>query len=326
MFPIFYSDQFLDHDTGFYHPENAGRLTAVTAALKATPWANQLDWRTPTPADLADPRLANALYAVHPVNYVTAVQKLAAAGGGHIDPDTIVSPRSDQVALLAVNAWLDGIDAVLQTSQPAFALTRPPGHHALAQRGMGFCIFSNAAIAAHYALNQPNIERVAILDWDVHHGNGTQAIVEGNPQIAYCSLHEFPHYPGTGAAHERGKFDNVRNFPMAAGSTLKDYQPLFEQQILPFLQDFCPDLLIVSAGYDAAQADPLAHISLQPEDYGILTDLCFQVTPKVLFGLEGGYDYPALAASVISTIERCLSQQQSNQLHQNDRLNAPTKP
>lgn len=306
MFPIFYSDDFLEHDTGIYHPENAGRLKAVTATLKAVPWADQLEWHFPKAASLKDARLAEALYAVHPARYVEAVQQLAATGGGRIDPDTIVSPRSYDVALLAVNAWLDGVDQVLQTNQPAFVLARPPGHHALAQRGMGFCIFSNAAIAAHYALKQAGIERVAILDWDVHHGNGTQAIVESNPQIVYCSLHEFPHYPGTGAAHERGNHDNVLNFPIPAGSTAQAYQPIFEQQILPFLQQFQPDLLIVSAGYDATQADPLANISLQPQDYGSFTDYCLQVTPKILFGLEGGYDYEALAQSVVATIERCI--------------------
>jgi acetoin utilization deacetylase AcuC-like enzyme len=246
---------------------------------------------------------------VHPPRYVEAVQRLAAAGGGHIDPDTVVSPRSGAVALLAVNAWLDGVDQVLHSGQPAFVLSRPPGHHALSGRGMGFCIFSNAAIAAHYALQQLGIERVAILDWDVHHGNGTQAIVETQPHIAYCSLHEFPHYPGTGAATERGKHDNVLNLPMSAGSTMQDYQPRFQQQIMPFFQDFNPDLLIVSAGYDAASADPLAHIALQPADYGVFTDYCLQLTPKILFGLEGGYDYQALAQSVISTIESCLKRE-----------------
>jgi acetoin utilization deacetylase AcuC-like enzyme len=305
MFSIFYSDEFLEHDTGFHHPENAGRLTAITTALRAVSWADQIEWRLPTPANLEDARLADALYAVHPRRYVEALKRLADEGGGHIDPDTIVSPRSYEVALLAVNAWLDGVERVLDTEKPAFVLTRPPGHHALAQRGMGFCIFSNAAIAALYALRQPGVERVAILDWDVHHGNGTQAIVETNPHIVYCSLHQFPHYPGTGAAEERGKFDNVRNFPMTAGSSIREYQPIFEQEIMPFLHDFRPDLLIVSAGYDAAKTDPLARLALNPEDYAVLTHYCLQLTPKILFGLEGGYDYTALAQSVVSTVNAC---------------------
>jgi len=302
MISIIYSNQFLDHQTGTYHPESPGRLTAITQALHAAPWANQLDWRSPTPIDQQGDRLMAAIQAVHPSRYVEAVREIANAGGGHIDPDTPVSAASYDVAMLAVSAWLDGVDRVLETNEPAFALTRPPGHHALPTQGMGFCIFSNAAIAAHYALRQPGIERVAILDWDVHHGNGTQAIVEKNPQIIFCSLHEFPQYPGTGTAEERGKFNNVLNFPMMAGSTLADYQPLFEARILPFLQQFQPDLLIVSAGYDANSADPLASISLRPDDYGVLTRYCLQVTRRVLFGLEGGYDFAALAESVVATV------------------------
>jgi acetoin utilization deacetylase AcuC-like enzyme len=306
-FPIFYSDVFLEHDTGSYHPEQSGRLTAITQALKAQPWSDRLEWRLPTPVMAQFDRLTTALHKVHPDRYVKAVRLLAESGGGHIDPDTVASPRSYDVALLAVSAWLDGVDQVLQSGEPAFVAARPPGHHALSERGMGFCIFANAAIAALYALKQAKVQRVAILDWDVHHGNGTQAIVESHADIVFCSLHEFPQYPGTGAAQERGQHNNVMNFPMPAGSTIADYLPHFEQSIIPFLQRFQPDLLIVSAGYDANQADPLANISLQPQDYGVLTDLCLKVTHSILFGLEGGYDFDALAQSVTATIERCLA-------------------
>jgi len=306
MVSILYSDEFLLHDTGYYHPENSGRLQAITTALKEAPWGNKLDWRSPTPLENQGSRLMDALYAVHPQSYVAAVRALANRGGGHIDPDTPVSPRSYEVALLAVSAWLDGVERVVSTGEPAFVLARPPGHHALPEMGMGFCIFSNAAIAALYALQQPNINRVAILDWDVHHGNGTQAIVESHPQIAFCSLHESPQYPGTGASHERGSHNNVLNLPMKAGSTLADYQPLFDQKILPFFQEFQPDLLIVSAGYDANQADPLAYVNLHPQDYEIFTGYCLQLTRKILFGLEGGYDFNALAQSVIATIAPCI--------------------
>ncbi|RMF68620.1 MAG: histone deacetylase, partial [Cyanobacteria bacterium J069] len=190
QFPIFYSDVFLQHDTGSYHPENAGRLRAAVAALRQVEWAERLDWRSPTPLDAQGGRLLDALHTVHPPDYVAAVEYVATHGGGQVDPDTVVSPGSYEAALLAVSAWLDAVDMVLQTGSPAFALVRPPGHHALPKRGMGFCLFSNVAIAARYALQQPGVQRVAILDWDVHHGNGTEAIVESDPNIAFCSLHE----------------------------------------------------------------------------------------------------------------------------------------
>ncbi|MBD1863373.1 MULTISPECIES: histone deacetylase [Trichocoleus] len=304
MLAVIYSDEFLEHKTGRFHPERPERLTSIVAALKAAAWADQLQWRSPTPIDQRP--IMTDLGRVHPPTYIEQIQQLAQRGGGYLDPDTPVSPRSYDVALLAVSAWLDGVDQVLQTGNPAFVLARPPGHHALSDCGMGFCLFSNAAIAAYYALEQPGINRVAILDWDVHHGNGTQAIVEKHPQIAYCSLHESPNYPGTGLATERGLHNNVLNLPMPMGSTMASYQPLFEEKVLPFLGSFQPDLLIVSAGYDANHADPLSGISLKPEDYGIFTQYCLEVTSKIVFGLEGGYDLPTLSQSVVETIKSCL--------------------
>jgi acetoin utilization deacetylase AcuC-like enzyme len=235
------------------------------------------------------------------------VRQVAERGGGRLDPDTTLSPESYAVACLAVNAWLDGVDAVLGTQQPAFVLARPPGHHALPDQGMGFCLFANAAIAALYALAQTGIQRVAILDWDVHHGNGTQAIVESHPQIAYCSLHQYPFYPGTGSPQETGSHGTGLNIPVAAGSTIVEYEAVFQSQVMPFLRGFAPDLLIVSAGFDANQDDPLAEVSLRPQDYAPLTTHCLNLTSKIVFGLEGGYDLPSLAASVEATIATCLS-------------------
>ncbi len=301
---VLYADAFLEHNTGRWHPENAGRLNAIRQALQAAPWANQLQWQTPTPIATRDP--LPAIRRLHHLHYLNDLEHLAETGGGLLDPDTPVAPQSYDIALLAVNAWLDGVDCVCDRQQSAFVLARPPGHHAVSDRGMGFCLLSNAAIAAHYALQKPSIQRVAILDWDVHHGNGTQALVENNPQLAYCSLHQFPAYPGTGRASETGFHNNVLNIPMAPGSTLADYQPQFENAVLPFLQTFAPDLLIVSAGYDANQADPLAGIALQPADYGVLTRYCQTIQPHLLFGLEGGYDYDSLAQSVVATIAACL--------------------
>jgi acetoin utilization deacetylase AcuC-like enzyme len=301
---LLYDDQFLDHNPGWGHPENPGRLTAIVEGLRSHPIAPQLNWQTPTPPDQRD--TLTWVETLHPPAYVNALRQLAAKGGGQVDADTVMSAGSYAAALLAVSAWLDGVDQVLATGDPAFVLARPPGHHAERTTGMGFCLFSNAAIAAHYALSQPTVNRVAILDWDVHHGNGTQALTEQNPQIAYCSLHQSPAYPGTGAAGERGFHQNVLNLPQSPGSTLADYEPVFQTQVMPFLRTFAPDLLIVSAGYDATHADPLASISLQPSDYGVFTRYCLGLGCPILFGLEGGYDHAALAQSVIATLEACL--------------------
>lgn len=304
MISVIYSEEFLQHNTGYGHPECAARLTAVVEALKQVDWQDKLEWRSPTTIVARD--VVRQIAKIHTPEYIQRVQQIATTGGGYLDPDTIVSPQSYEVALLAVSAWLDGVDLVLNRGNPVFVLARPPGHHALRDRGMGFCLFSNAAIAANYALEQPGVTRVAILDWDVHHGNGTEAIVEDSPHIVYCSLHQSPCYPGTGEGDYSGKQQNILNLPMNPGSTIKDYEPLFINKVVPFLQNFQPDIVIVSAGYDANHQDPLASISLKSDDYGLLTQHLIKINSKLLFGLEGGYHLEALAQSVVATLASCL--------------------
>jgi acetoin utilization deacetylase AcuC-like enzyme len=302
MIAILYSETFLHHGTGWSHPESPERLRAIVKNLQQSQWASQLLWKSPT-----DRNPLNWILQAHTQDYIEQVQSIALEGGGQLDPDTPISTQSYEAACLAVNAWLDAVDEVLTHQHPAFVLARPPGHHALRDRGMGFCIFGNAAIAALYALDRPGCDRVAILDWDVHHGNGTQAIVESNPKIAYCSLHQYPFYPGTGAAQETGVHRTILNIPMRSGSTVTEYEEKFQNQVMPFLRDFNPDLLIVSAGFDANQDDPLAGINLQPQDYGQFTTHCLSLNRPILFGLEGGYDLESLAASVEETIAACLN-------------------
>ncbi len=299
MFSILYAEAFLDHRTGAYHPERPDRLRAIVKDLKSQPWADQLKWQLPSDR----PELLNIITKVHPRDYVESVKRIASRGGGRIDMDTSISPSSYDVALLAVSAWLDAVDLVVHQGQPSFVLARPPGHHAERDRGMGFCIFSNAAIAARYALKQFTIDRVAVLDWDVHHGNGTQSILETHPQLAYCSLHEFPNYPGTGSANETGYYQNVLNIPLPPNTTSDQYRQVFQDNVIPFLSDFRPDLLIISAGYDGTKADTISQMLLQPDDYRQLTQWCLEITPHIMFGLEGGYDLESLSQSVVKTIE-----------------------
>lgn len=306
MLPVIYSEDFLLHKTGMLHPERPERLTAIANALKAAPWTDRIEWVLPTPVAGRE-ELLTAIKKVHTQGYIKEVEHLAHRGGGYLDGDTPISAESYEVALLAASAWLDGVDRVLASGEPAFVLARPPGHHAESDRAMGFCVFSNAAIAAHYARSRPGINRVAILDWDVHHGNGTQALVENCRQIIYCSLHQSPCYPGTGEADERGAYDNVLNIPMYPGGGIAEYRAAFESQVIPFLSKFEPDLLIVSAGYDATASDPLASMALAPSDFATFTGYCLQITRRIAFGLEGGYALKELAESVVATIDRCLN-------------------
>jgi acetoin utilization deacetylase AcuC-like enzyme len=306
MLTVICDAAFLEHKTGAFHPESPNRIAAIKEAIDGMALRDQIRWQIPTSMSVGS--LLSWIEGVHDATYLRSLQQLCAQGGGHVDGDTPVSASSYAVALLAVNAWMDGVDRAREGS-PCFVVARPPGHHALHDRGMGFCLLNNAAIAAHYALAQ-GCERVAILDWDVHHGNGTQALVEHHPQIAYCSLHEFPHYPGTGGASDtdtfNGAFNNVLNIPMNAGSDGRDYDRAFESQVMPFLRSVAPELVIVSAGYDAAAADPLSNINLMPMDYGRMTRSVLSLTRSIVFGLEGGYDLDALGASVVATIEACL--------------------
>jgi len=312
--PVFYDALFLAHDTGASHPENAGRLTAVVEHIKqlqkharesqrdSLAWSEQIKWVEPSARSVL-----KDVNRVHEADYVAALKAFAEKGGGLVDSDTAMSAQSYDAALLAVAAWLDGVDWVSAQGSPGFVLARPPGHHAEKAQGMGFCLLSNAAIAAHYALHAlADINKVAILDWDVHHGNGTQHLVENNERIAYCSFHQSPAYPGTGAATETGLHQNVLNIPMPSGSRLGDYQTLWALKARAFIQGFEPDILIVSAGYDATAADPLAGVALEPDDYGWFAQECLKITSKTLFGLEGGYDYRALAESVSATLRSAV--------------------
>ena len=301
MISIIYSEKFLQHETGYMHPEQPERLTAILDRLRTSTVADQIQWLNPDTSR----NVIKEIERVHSTKYIESVRAYSTRGWGCFE-STQISPQSFEVACLAVNAWLDGVDNVWQMVRPSFVLARPPGHHALADEGMGFCIFSNAAIAALYALATGQIKRVGILDWDVHHGNGTQTAVENVPNIAFCSIHQSPGYPHTGKSDEHGKFNNILNLPIAPGSLIQDYCKLFEQKVVPFFKDFHPDILIVSAGYDANQADLLSKINLQPHDYAILTDYCLQITPRILFGLEGGYELDSLSLSVLETVKQCL--------------------
>ena len=273
-------------------------MRACVSALESCEFSKQLNWREPRSATVSE------LEWIHSKEHINHVKSVCASGGGYLDPDTPVCPESYDIALKSAGGWMDGVDEVL-AGNSAFVLSRPPGHHAETDRVMGFCLFSNAALAAVYALKHDAIKKVVIFDWDVHHGNGTQDIVQSNPDIAYVSIHQFPFYPGTGSQLEKGDHNNVLNIPVPSGYGSNEYKQIFDEQVFPFIQNFHPDLLIISAGFDAHQNDPLAGINLEAEDFAYMTKRCLKIQPNLLLGLEGGYDLGALGECCVM-VAACL--------------------
>ncbi len=287
----------VDHDTGVRHPESPDRLRSVQAALAGAGFDGLVRREAP---EAARERLALA----HEPGYVDAV--LAAVpetGHRHLDPDTVVSPASGAAALRGAGAVVAAVDAVVTEPEArnAFCAVRPPGHHAERARSMGFCLFNNAAVGALHARAGHGLRRAAVVDFDVHHGNGTQHMFENDEDLFYASSHQAPFYPGTGAASETG-VGNVVNAPLAAGSGSAEFRAAWEDGILPGLRGFDPDILLVSAGFDAHADDPLAQLRLTEDDYRWITRELLAVAGECCGGrvvsvLEGGYDLGALARS-----------------------------
>ena len=297
----------LQHDTGPWHPECPDRLRAVLRALEGEEFAALLREKAPlaTPEQLA---------RVHPESYISTILELAPAPGESIslDPDTVFSPGSREAALRAAGGAVHGVDAVMEGwARRAFVAVRPPGHHAERACAMGFCLFSNAAIAARHAQARWGLKRVAVVDFDVHHGNGTQDIFFNDPDLFYASSHQFPCYPGTGSAAERGIAGNVANAPLPPGATGADFRAVWADSLLPALDAFAPGLLIVSDGFDAHRADPLAQLRLETADFGWITEQLVRIATRHCRGrlvsvLEGGYDLDALAASAAVHVRTLL--------------------
>ncbi|MCX6144559.1 MAG: histone deacetylase [Ignavibacteriales bacterium] len=297
-----YHPDFLKHDTGIGHPERPQRLEALVQHLLGTPLWSQLSHLRPEPAAL------EWVQAIHPEKYTSMIRSRCHVGEHVLDEgDTHVSKDSYEVALLATGGVLMAVDEVMTGRlDRAFCAVRPPGHHAGTSTVMGFCLFNNVAIGARYAQRKYDIKRVAIVDWDVHHGNGTQQIFYEDESVLYISLHQYPYYPGTGSTGERGAGLGegfTVNCPMGAGSVEKDYLDAFQTHIHPALHSFQPELLFISAGFDAHKDDPLAGINLTEDSFAKMTNLLLEVTGEYCKGrivsvLEGGYNLQALARSV----------------------------
>ncbi len=293
---FFYDALFLDHAPPAGHPERADRLKAVIAHLQRIGLLNHLIQCEPRQATEKE------LLAVHTPSHVELVKRTCALGGGLLDEgDTFAVRKSYEVATLAAGSVLGAIDAVIAKEvHSAFCAVRPPGHHAEHDKPMGFCLFNNVAVGARYAQQNLGLGKVAILDWDVHHGNGTQHIFEDDASVFYISLHQYPFYPGTGARNETGRGEGkgfTLNIPLPANADEHAYKNAFDDEVLPALSGFKPDLLIISSGFDAHREDPLGGILLTEESFGWMTRAVLGIAPVVSV-LEGGYNLDALARSV----------------------------
>jgi acetoin utilization deacetylase AcuC-like enzyme len=288
------------HDTGWGHPEHAGRLRAIPKALRDDPELfHRIQHVESRHASVDEIALA------HDRTYIEKVKSYAAAGGGRLDPDTVVSDGSWDAATAAAGAVLDGVDfAFGDGPRRSFCAVRPPGHHAVRARAMGFCLFGNVAVGAHYARQRHGAERVLIVDWDVHHGNGTQSLVEEERDIRFVSMHQWPWYPGTGAAEDRGPHRTIWNVPMSAGLAPRVYMDAFQQGIDTATADFVPDVVFVSAGFDSLAGDPLGGFTLELEHVAELTRFVVEradrwCAGRVVSALEGGYAPERLAAACV---------------------------
>ncbi len=296
----------VDHDPGPHHPESPERLKAVLSGLSEPEFKSLERVEAPRAED-------RHLTLCHPASYVEAVMGTIPPAGRHaLDSDTVVCPASGEAALRAAGAVVAAVDAVVTgKAQNAFCAVRPPGHHAEAARAMGFCMFNNVAVGALHARVNHGLERVAVVDFDVHHGNGTQHMFERDANLFYASTHQWPLYPGTGAADERG-VGNIVNVPLRPYAEGDAFRDAFERHILPALDAFRPELLIISAGFDAHADDPLASLQLTEDDYAWVTSALLEVASthakgRVVSALEGGYDLRALAASAAAHVRALMA-------------------
>jgi acetoin utilization deacetylase AcuC-like enzyme len=291
---VFTHPSCLQHDPGPDHPETPARLAAVLQRVRKEPGVGLGEARA---ADM-DP-----LLAVHPREYLASLEAMSERGGGALFLDTVLNQSSWSAVLGATGALLAAVDHAIGGQGHAFAAIRPPGHHALARRGMGFCLVNNVVVAARHA-QRAGLTRVLIVDWDVHHGNGTQALVERDASVHYVSLHQHPWYPGTGAAGERG-VGNIFNVPRGPGKPRALYVEDLWSAILAATRDWAPDMVLLSAGFDAMAGDPLGGFTLEPDDYGDLTRRLREHLPRtpIVGAMEGGYVPARLAEGVAAHLE-----------------------